>query len=85
MHENCNAQIQTQNSPTETQDTAAMSTRLSSYDSWNGEMLGQDFSSSLSMNEVDSEGELDLEFHDIKNYLVKMCNELLDDWSPVPI
>ena len=79
MHINFACTTPTQNSPTDTSDTAAMSTMLSSYDSWNGEMLGPDFSSGVSLCEDYSEGELDYDFQDIKTYLIKMCNELLDD------
>ena len=79
MHINFACATPTQNSPTDTSDTAAMSTMLSSYDSWNGEMLGPDFSSGVSLCEDYSEAELDYDFQDIKTYLIKMCNELLDD------
>ena len=42
-------------------------------------MLGPDFSSGVSLCEDYSEAELDYDFQDIKTYLIKMCNELLDD------
>ena len=79
VHLNNTSTCQTQHSPADTLDTAALSTKLSSYDSWNGEMMGPGFSSDVSLCDDYSEGEQDYEFQDIKNYLVKMCNELLAD------
>ena len=58
----------------ENTDGAAISTKISSYGSWSGELLGQDIS--MTMTE-DSEGEDN--FADLESYLIKMCDDLLDD------